>query len=724
MSVKALQDYTYISRYARFLKDKKRRTTWDESVEMMRSMHASQFPDAVEDINWAFDYVFQKKVLGSQRALQFAGVPIIKHNARLYNCTASYVDRLRFFQECMYLLLCGCGTGFSVQKHHVAKLPKLSKNRDSSKKIVYKIPDSIEGWADAIGVLLSSYFENPTFPEYHNCKVVFDPSDIRPEGSPFSHGVGKAPGPDGLMKTLNKIDELLSRVVENGQDTLRPIQAYDIIMFISDAVLSGGVRRSATICLFSHDDEEMLKAKTGNWFENNKQRARSNNSAVLLRNAISKEEFEEVYKHTKEFGEPGFTWVDDLESLFNPCVEIGLYAYDLISGLSGWQMCNLCEINGKEIRTKEDFTNVAKAASIIGSLQAAYTSFPYLGEVTERIVRREALLGVSMTGMMDSPSIIFDPDIQKEMAILVRKENERMAAILCTNPAARSTCVKPAGSTSCLLGTASGIHAHKFRRGFRRVQANKQEVPLNFFKTINAKAVEESVWSEDNMDDVITFCIETSERSKIEKELTAIQMLEYVKLTKNNWVDYGKNEKLCVKPWLSHNVSNTVSVQTHEWDEVKDFIYNNREFFAGISLLSATGDKDYPQAPFCAVYTPAEIVDIYGDGSLFVSGIIEEALERFDGNLWDACDTVLGLKRARRHGSKEKWINSAKRFAKRYFNNDIKKMTYCLKDVYNWKLWVDLKREYIDIDYTLMLEEEDNTKLAENLACVGGACAI
>jgi len=448
MSVKALQDYTFVSKYARYLPEQKRRETWVEAVDRVRDMHIRRYPQIKQDITWAFEQVKQRKVLGSQRALQFGGQPIEKKNARIYNCISSYCDRLRFFQECFWLLLCGCGTGFSVQKHHIAKLPNFNSILLEKKfltKKVYVIPDSIEGWSDSLGVLLSAYFEDGEFSEYYGTEVIFDCSLIRQEGALLGSSSGKAPGPKPLMRALEKIRNILDKCVADEQKSLRPIDAYDIIMHASDAVLSGGVRRSATICLFSPDDEEMATAKIGNWFIDNPQRGRSNNSAILLRGKTTKEQFEKLMGYVREFGEPGFVWSDSLEILFNPCVEISLYGYDIETGLSGWQCCNLCEINGKKCHTLDDWIIAAKAAAIIGTCQAGYSDLTYLGPVSKKIIEREALLGVSITGVMDNPEILLDPEKQRFVAQLVLDVNEEFAAKIGINPAARATCLKPAG---------------------------------------------------------------------------------------------------------------------------------------------------------------------------------------------------------------------------------------------------------------------------------------
>ena len=430
MSVRELKDYTVVSKYARWIPEKKRRETWNEAVSRVKKMMLDKyqdFPEVHEDIEWSYEMMRKKRVLGSQRALQFGGSPIFKHNARIYNCITSFCDRLKFFQECMYLLLCGCGTGFSVQKHHIEKLPPIVKNKNGSKKFL--IPDSIEGWSDAVGVLVASYFDqDELFPEYVGKNVSFDYSEIRPAGAYLNSSGGKAPGPEPLKNALSNIKKILDKALKelefchSSVRNLTPIQAYDIVMHSADAVISGGVRRSATICLFSPDDEEMAKAKTGSWFIDNPQRGRSNNSALLLRDKTSPKQFSELMNSVKEFGEPGFVWSDSTELIVNPCVEIGMWPVDETTGESGWQACNLSTINCAKVKTEDDFYDACKAASIIGTLQAGFASFDYLGEASERIVSREALLGVSMTGIMERFDICLSPETQKKGARIDKEE--------------------------------------------------------------------------------------------------------------------------------------------------------------------------------------------------------------------------------------------------------------------------------------------------------------
>lgn len=1301
MSIRELSKYTFTSKYAKYLEDESRRESWTESVNRVKNMHLGRYPQIADEIEWAFERVHSKLVLPAMRTLQYGGNPILKNHCRAYNCSASYCDRIRFFQEIVYVLLSGTGAGFSVQKHHIDKLPPIIERTKKPK--TFTIQDSIEGWSDAFGVLLSSYVDEQfaTFPEYSGHTVNFNFRLIRPKGSKISSG-GKSPGPQPLENALNKCEAILNRCINSK---LRPIDAYDIIMHSSDCVISGGVRRSATLSLFSIDDEEMMTAKTGNWFYENPQRGRSNNSVLLERGKVTEQEFLNVIKNTKEFGEPGFVWCGDKEQLYNPCqpawakvltpegirtfadisegstiwsnegwtkvvkkwstgtnevykyrtaagvfygtenhrvvqkgekievkyadyidycegdsdlpgvfstddyiqrcgevfdltfrnvpkwimygdkvtvhsfldglmsnlhksskenrlgfasqhlsvledvqtlfasigrrtfittngdthylntgdhngaalpilsrelvseeetfditvdnsshtywtqgcnvsncVEIGLYAYDS-NGNSGWQFCNLTIANGKKIKNKDIFREASRASAIIGTCQAAYTDFNYLGSVTEEIVRKEALLGCSMTGIMENPDVTLDPSLQMEMAQYILEINEQLASKLNINPCARATCVKPEGcqkgdtlvttsngifklselgnvngntwqphniniltedgykqstnffvngkkptkqiklhsgltlegtynhqykvlrngnlewvrvdeivvgdiipqklggydnnkyitlnqfdignhykarksicqpkilnediawliglytgdgsnhkpgirihgnktkkddlykanliiknnfnfdallqddknsnrctlyfnsreilrwlsinnllknksseieipllirmsppsviqsfldgyfcadgcknnsgrswvttskimaeqvvsllfsiglesrfydmpptstskgnkmrywiqerkgwntnkcskyrhlyelfktcnlldfspdfvvsindsecetydvevpenhnyisygiishnTSSAVLGTSSGIHPHHSRRYFRRVQANKTENVYAHFNKYNPQACEDSVWSANKTDAVLTFCIEVEKGSRLKNDMDALSLLETVKNTQQNWVEYGTRHSNCVKPWLRHSVSNTISVKENEWDDVAQFIYNNRQYFAGVSLLPSSGDKDYPQAPFCTVFTSNELLKIYGDGVLFCSGLIEKCLRLFDGNLWKACDYINGVFNVDANEEYQLLYDKSIAFSFKYFNGDIKQMTYALKDVYNLKLWNDLNRDYQEVDYGKMLEQTDNTNFMGESACAGGKCEI
>ena len=1175
MTAAALSAYKFAASYARYLPQERRRETPYESFARVIDMHRTKYAgiDIEDELAFCQAAMNDNLILGSQRALQFGGKPILRQHARLYNCTTSYCDRPRFFQECLFLLLCGCGAGFSVQKHHVARLPKMI-TPDPNQIRRFTIPDTVEGWADALGVLLASYgivdgsmaeFSAETAPgdesdvtfvpegyfkDYVGSFVSFDYSRIRDKGADLSTGAGKAPGPGPLMASLEKIRKVLDdrlKMAQAGEKTfLRPIDAYDIIMHASDAVLAGGVRRSATICLFSPDDAEMMAAKTGSWMVDNPQRARSNNSAMLLRGETSWEDFRDIFMTAREqYGEPGFVWADNTEITYNPCVEIGLYpaidtnsveevlgvptgkiqeladgrtlvdirledgtthaaisdaqgrfsgwafcvsgntsimtpdgvcciqdrvgaetqiwngskwckttpfqtsdsaklyrvelsdgsyldcdanhrwlvkdrfgedyeevattdlltfskypihtprsefsdrsgifepqAYELgfilgdgsvdpshgsgrvratlygdkidlplegrrsprgrragygvdsvditfdvdvkfaeqlkkhpsalrdlhswdaasiLDFFAGWadadgsqagrgiriysteercrlaqlllsrvgilgsvnlhhegstnfgerteaswyiqitecqeigchrldtsrghkplakgrhqiirsvteldgthatycleepetgccvfnnvltKQCNLCEINAKACTTEAEFERAARAAAILGTLQAGYTDFGYLGPVSAAIARREALLGCSMTGMMDNPRLAFDPDFQRHLARLIVDTNASFCEKIGVLPTARATCVKPAGSTSCILGTSSGIHAQHAKRYFRRAQANETEAPAKFFRLRNPKAVEKSVWNPNGTDAVITFCIEAGDEALTRREVSGLKQLEYVKLTQENWVEAGKVEKRCAQPWLRHNVSNTITIDPSEQEQACRYIYDHREAFAGISIIDSSGDLDYPQAPFCEVRTEEELLERYGRGVFFASGLIVDGLHAFGENLWLACDTVMGIGEAKVlangvpypddptklpdairdayrevHQQKKDWIRRARQFATNYFGfginaetmvmealektpegtfdhnsllrqleklrQPLKRMTYCLKEVNNLKLWADLTREWADVDYSEMLEQHDGTKsVVLDTACAGAACSL
>jgi len=763
MSIKELQKYTAVSKYARWIESEKRRETWDETVERIKSMMIEVHPSLREDIEKYYGMIKDQKILGSQRALQFGGKPILKHNARIFNCSASYCDRLRFFQECFYLLLCGSGTGFSVQKHHVELLPKFSSARLNSETCcyehhIYRVEDSIEGWSNALGVLLSSYFETPIkeFKRYKDVAVGFSYEDIREKGAPLSCGIGNAPGYQPLEKALEKTRELLDRCIANGQTELRTIDAFDIVMFAADAVISGGVRRSATIALFSADDELMINAKTGDWYFTNPQRARANISALLHRKHTNKKVFENLFKATKEFGEPGFFFADFYDVLCNPCCEISwitryfykkgspelaealsLYEGPITTkesckddmpedevGLSGWGFCNLSTINGKTVKSEQDFYERCAAAAFIGTLQASFTNFPYLGHVTELITRKEALLGVSINGMQHHPKILLDPMIQQNGAKIVKDTNKKYAEILNISPAARTTCVKPEGNSAALLGSASGIHPDHSKRYFRIVQANQMESPYQHFKSINPQACEESVWSSNKTDDCIRFCVQSQYGTVLKENIDAISMLDDVLSTYKNWVVAGKNEHLCVRKELNHNVSNTIHVKDNEWDKVKEYIFNHRAELAGISLIASTGDKDYNQAPFTAVYSIEEQITNCGFEATSKAYEIYPKFSEYNFNsLWDACSCVLGYFEPK-DDKQQSWKITIKKYADEHFSSDIKYATYALKDAYNLDLWNKLINNYSDVNYLNAVENNSTIDIQGELACAGGACLI
>lgn len=719
--------------YSRWLEVESRYETWEESVARVIQMHRQKYADKMTpELSALIDFAEQaykdKLVLGAQRALQFGGEQLFKHESRMYNCSVSHVDRPAFFNEAMYLLLCGCGVGFSVQNKHISKLPTIAR-RSTKKAKIYTVPDSIEGWADAFGVLLSSYLtREAVFPEYKGCQVHFDFSKIRPKGAMISGGF-KAPGPDGLRSALIKCEDLLERLLEKNHEVkINSITAYDFVMHMSDAVLSGGVRRSATICLFDKDDDEMLNAKTGNWFIDNPQRGRSNNSAMLKRDELTRDEWAKIMKSVKDFGEPGFIFTDNLDFAYNPCVEIGMLPI-AEDGESGFQFCNLTEINGGQCVDAETLLKACKAAAILGTLQAGYTNFKYLSDATKRITAREALIGVSITGWMNNPNVLFAEANMKAGAEVVKQVNKEVAALIGINQAARTTCAKPSGNASVLLGTASGIHGEHSPRYFRNVQMNDQDEVTKLIMQINPKMVEKSVWSSNGTDMVVSFPVVTKEGSVYKNDLLGVKQLEYVKLAQQVWVEHGTNVELCVDKNLRHNISNTISVD--DWDAVEQYIFDNKEWFAGISLLSATGDKSYAQAPFTEVLTSDEIMKTYGDGGMFASGLIIEALHAFNGNLWLACDTAMGIGMKLSDDNsddllKRDFVRRLKKFANNFFDGDQQKATFCLKDCYNLHKWISIEKtmEFIDFSKDLSKQKYTEVDSLAGAACAGGGCEI
>lgn len=766
-----LSESKFFMGYSRWVESKQAYETWGQSVDRVMEMHRKKYakkmtPELAAYLAKAEQAYSSQLVLGAQRALQFGGDQLMKHEAKMYNCSVSHADRIAFFQEAMYLLLCGCGVGFSVQKRHVNKLPRIRARSDELVK-VFQIPDSIEGWADAYGVLLSSYAEDGgTFPEYKGVRVLFDYSLIRDKNSLISGGF-KAPGPEGLRKSLVKCEALLetalrrqvnhSLVPENanvpaavgsmltriepalvltqltpelGLDAVRlkPIEVYDFVMHMSDAVLSGGVRRSATICLFDKDDDEMMKAKTGDWSIHNPQRGRSNNSVVLKRDEVTREEWAAIMRSVRDFGEPGFVFVADYDFCFNPCVEIGMRPICVETGESGFQFCNLTEINGGKCTSEELFYVACEAGAILGTFQAGYTNFKYLSDATRRITERESLIGVSITGWMNNPDVLFDERILKKGAAIVKRVNREVAKLLGIRPAARTTCAKPSGNASVILGTASGIHGEHSPLYFRNVQMNADDEVAKLIQAVNPKMVEKSVWSSNGTDIVVSFPVVSKEGSVYKSDLMGVKQLEFVKKAQQHWVENGTNVDLCVHKDLRHNISNTISVD--DWDAVEEYIFENREHFAGISLLAAAGDKAYVQAPFTEVNTAEEILKKYGDASLFASGLIVDGLHAFNDNLWLACDTAMGsgetLTEDSRDVLKRDWVRRFGKFAANHFGGNEEKASFCLKDCFNLHKWVSIQQTMKVIDFAEALAKREDVA-ADTLGsqgCAGGVCEL
>jgi len=570
LSSKILSDITVYMKYARFLKQENRRETWEELVTRNKNMHLKKYPQLKEEIENAYQYVYNKKVLPSMRSMQFGGKPIEVAPNRIYNCAYLPIDDWLSFSETMFLLLGGTGVGFSVQKHHVEKLPEIQKPLQKRKKR-YLIGDSIEGWADSVKALMKSYF-------YGGTPLRFDFSDIRPKGASLVTSGGKAPGPQPLRECLVKIEGILAEK-ENG-DKLRPIEVHDIVCHIADAVLAGGIRRAALISLFSADDEEMLAAKAGNWWETEPQRGRANNSVVLLRHRITKDYFMDLWDRVKasQSGEPGFYFSNDKDWGTNPCCEIALRPY---------QFCNLTEVNTSDLETQKEYDDRVKAASLIGTLQAGYTDFHYLRDIWQKQTEKEALIGVSMTGIASGKVAELD---MKRAANAVKRENARIAKIIGIKSAARCTTVKPAGTTSLTLGTSSGIHPWHGDYYLRRVRVGKNESIYTHLLIHHPELVEDEYFRPH--DTAVITVPQKSPEGAITRKESALQLLKRVKAVTEEWVRPGTR-----RGQNTHNISATISIRNDEWVDVGDWMWDNREFYNGLSVLPFD-DHTYVQPPF------------------------------------------------------------------------------------------------------------------------------
>ena len=766
-SKRALSDYIYQSKYSLYREDLGRKEVWEESVERIYQMHLTHLgihaPAALQDewfmeqLHESIDYYKQKKFVGSQRNLQFGGEPVLKSSAKSYNCSYSHCDRLEVFRETEWLLLSGCGCGLSVEQAHVDKLPDLLPLEELLEESeVFRIPDSIEGWSDAIHRLLEFFFVPGT------TRPVFDYTDIRPKGSKIA-GRFLAPGPDGLRIALDNIRKLLREAVTAGQRRLSALQCTDIIAHLADSVLSGGVRRSALMILFSPEDEEMVNCKHGDWFSTNPQRARFNMSAALDRGQVAREVYERLFEAMRTSGDPGLYWRDEFGIGCNPCCEIGFRPVDQY-GNTGWQVCNLVSINGLCCTTEEEFYKICRCASTLATVQATYMDFAYLSPATRNIIESDPLIGVSIGGIMNNPQVLTNPNILSVGAMQVRQQNAKVARILGINPASRTTCVKPDGTVSLLLGMTSGIHGAYAKRYLRSVEANIEEPNLKAYEEANPKAVQPNIFKP-TTDKKIFFPIEESEETLLRSELAGLKLLEYVKLVQQSWVIPGMTD---MNSPIKNNVSNTVDVPNDQWDVVRDWVWENQDYIAGVTFLSSYGDMDLPQAPMCRVATPEEILREYGVGSMFASGLVVEAIEVF-GDLWKACESAQGrgeqlfvsdqaladylhkndldeatiTEEERKHilatlnaklndkvenlAAKRDIVRRIIKFAGNYCRGDVYKAVNLLKSVNNLHLFEVLKKTYKPVDWKLVDfsgKRYANADEQASQSCVGGACEI
>jgi len=568
-SNKLLSDIVAFRTYAKYIPHLQRRETLQETTNRVMNMHLEKFPKLSSEITKSFSLIHDLKIMPSMRSMQFSGEAVMSNNARSYNCSFVHISYERVFSEILFLLLSGVGVGFSVQKRHVSQLPSVRKPKEEG---YFRVHDSIEGWAQALNILMDSYFNSGIRPD-------FDFSSIRPKGSYLVTTGAKAPGSEPLRHMLIEVDKVLQNSIGKK---LRPIEVHDIICLIADCVLAGGIRRAALISLFDKDDEELLKCKSGTWWEKYPYRARANNSVVLHRQETTKEEFEYVMKMCEDSkaGEPGLFWTNDYDIGCNPCAEISLNSN---------QFCNLVSINQTGITSEKEFFKRIKAATIIGTIQASYTNFPYINEKWKSITEKEALLGVSFTGVADNMNFI-TPELLKQGAKLVLQTNEEIAKKIGINLSARTTTVKPEGSVSTIVGSSSGVHDRHSKYYIRRIRMNENDPLSKYLKYAIPDLVEKDIFSETG---VVVSIPQESPKNSITRDMTsALDLLKRVNMYNVNWIKeghrYGSN---------THNCSVTISVKDNEWKELTEEMWNTRDYYTGIALLPYDGGT-YQQAPF------------------------------------------------------------------------------------------------------------------------------
>ena len=578
------QQFIHKSRYARWLDDEARREDWDETVERyiqymvshVQKKHGYQMD--VPTLASIKESILSLEVMPSMRAMMTAGLALERDNICGYNCSYIPVDSPRAFDECMYILMCGTGVGFSVERENVDKLPIISDNMSKS-TIEIKVADSKVGWAKAYRELVALLYAGQ-IPSW-------DMSLIRPAGAKLKVMGGRASGPQPLVDLFNFTIQTFKKATGRR---LYPIECHDIMCKVGEVVVVGGVRRSALISLSNLNDDQMRHAKAGQWWENDGQRALANNSVaykskpemgtfmrewLALYDSKSGERGmfnrEAADKQAARNGrrETGYEWGT------NPCSEIILRPY---------QFCNLSEVVVRENDTLESLKHKVRVATILGTLQSTLTDFKYLRKIWKQNTEEERLLGVSLTGIMDHGLLSKNMDSKRwleEMRDEAVETNSTYARLLGIRTSSAITCVKPSGTVSQLVDAASGIHARHSQYYIRTVRGDNKDPLTDLMKQANIPN-EPDMMKPENVT-VFSFPMESPKNAVMRTDMSAIEQLEL-------WKTYAIH-------WCEHKPSITVSVKEHEWMNVGAWVYDNFDIASGVSFLPFS-EHTYQQAPY------------------------------------------------------------------------------------------------------------------------------
>jgi ribonucleoside-diphosphate reductase alpha chain len=611
------QEFIGVSRYARWREEDKRRENWGETVDRLVEYYWNKAaPPAQDHVNmmegWenVREAIYNLEVMPSMRALMTAGTALDRCNVAGYNCAYLPVESPRSFDEAMYILMCGTGVGYSVEDKYVSKLPTIAEEFTDSDSTV-RVGDSKEGWAKAFRELLGLLYVGQV-PKW-------DVSAVRPSGARLKTFGGRASGPEPLEDLFRFVIAIFKRA--SGR-RLTSLECHDIMCKIGDIVVVGGVRRSAMISLSDVIDDRMRVAKTGEWWVRNGHRRLANNSAVYERRRPEMPLFMSEWKalHDSQSGERGLfsryacqriagrNGRRDASHEFgtNPCSEIILRPY---------QFCNLTEIVVRSDDTMDSLSRKARIASILGTIQSTFTDFKYLRKIWADNCNEERLLGVSLTGVCDNVELLTAENLRALRDIVV-ETNVEWAGRLGISPSTATTCVKPSGTVSQLVGSASGLHPSFARRYIRTVRADNKDPLTQFLREAGIPC------EDDNMavgsTSIFSFPIEVPEKSVRRDQMTAIDQLELWKLLQDNWCE--------------HKPSCTVYVRDEEWMAVGAWVYEHFDELSGVSFLPYDNGT-YKQAPY---------TEITEEEYIAAKAKMPETIEWSDLRFYETEDTTSG----------------------------------------------------------------------------------